>query len=154
MANTPRRTKADRARPVRLADAAAGHGPLWHGPALPPWLPPAGAEPARVPAGRHFDVVVFDFYAGATMFPFLGDRSGPVISDAAASVLMWLVPCGSGLGVGEGLVLVPPADALNGHAEPRPWWVVPPRGDCLTDPVLLRDAVRARAGNLWAVPRG
>jgi hypothetical protein len=76
-----------------------------------------------------------------------------VIADAGATALMWLVPCGSGLGVSEGLILVPPADALDGHVERRPWWVVPPRGDCLTDPALLRDAVRARAGNLWAVPR-
>lgn len=148
----PSRTDAQRARRQRLADAA-GRCPLWHDPALPPWLPPVGGEPERVAAGRWFDVVVFGFYQGATLFPFLGNRTGPVIADAGATALMWLVPCGSGLGVSEGLILVPPADALDGHRGRRPWWVVPPRDDCLTDPLLLRDAVRARAGNLWAVPR-
>ena len=91
--------------------------------------------------------------ASITLAPAAPPRTGPVIADAGATALMWLVPCGSGLGVSEGLILVPPADALDGHVERRPWWVVPPRGDCLTDPALLRDAVRARAGNLWAVPR-
>ncbi|MFR9723370.1 hypothetical protein ACL02R_08360 [Streptomyces sp. MS19] len=115
------------------------------------WLPPDGQVRIR-PLGEVFDAVRVPSFQGLYAFHRLrlAGITGPVIEDPAHGVLYWLVPPGAAnergwppgvIALGRGYCLaVPAADRVGGpwvgDGEVR-WLVVPPAGDCLTDPEVL-----------------
>lgn len=102
-----------------------------------------------LPCGRWFDAVRLSGYVAERVFGrLLISGVGPVIRDQVGDVWCWLIRPGAGDGwgiagvtvLGEGRsVAVPPGEWVKG---PSTRWFVAPRGDCLTDPDRLRDAVR------------
>jgi hypothetical protein len=120
----------------------------------PVWLPPDERGVLGVPAGRWWDAVRVSSFDGVRAIGRLQARSGPVIEDQADGVLYWLVAPGSAerwnlpgvdvLGAGRTL-RIPPAEWTQGRG-PAVRWLIPPHGDCLTDPDRLRDALAAVTG--------
>ncbi|MDT0341576.1 hypothetical protein [Streptomyces litchfieldiae] len=147
MPDVPRRIAAQFDRRATLAEAAAGIGPDWYRDP-PQWMPVEGVE--LLPCGRCFDALQLPTFVGARVISRMLDRSGPVIEDQVAETLSWLVKPGAAdgweervpgvavLGAGRSLA-VPPASWRCG---PSTRWLRPARGDCLTDPGALYDALR------------
>ncbi|RKN46842.1 hypothetical protein [Streptomyces hoynatensis] len=116
---------------------------------LPAWMPPAGGGALVIPCGQDFDAVRV---AGLTALQAAGRFPGgppPLIEDQEQHVASWLLPPGAAatwlvpgtdaLGAGANLA-VPPATWCCGpwSGGPAVRWLVPPAGDCLTDPETLR----------------
>ncbi|MFD5320792.1 hypothetical protein [Streptomyces sp. NPDC127098] len=115
---------------------------------LPVWIPPASAGVRDVPAGRWWDVAEAPSSVVWGAMARLAWRCGPVVEDQGAGVARWFVAPGAAeawalgavriLGHGH-YVGVPPADWTREPVR----WLLPPRGDCLTDAGALRDALVA-----------
>lgn len=121
--------------------------------ALPAWLP--STAPHEHPCGRDFDAVRLRSFDGTRLLGKLRERSGPVVEDQG--VMVWLVPPGAARGwefqgvtvLGAGSVLtVPPARAV---CDGQPHWLLPPRGDCLTEPRALLEALAETMRGVWRV---
>lgn len=119
--------------------------------AVPPdWLPTRGAE--LVPCGRWWDAVQLPTFTAVRLIGQLADASGPVVQDQQRDTVTWLLPAGTPrtdygpevtvLDLGHA-IRIPPAAWRGGPYDGAPAvrWLIPPAGDCLTDPAVLYGAL-------------
>ncbi len=119
------------------------------------WTPPNGTEIEALRAGQWWDAVRVRATVGNRALELLGEAAGAVIADPDRSRLYFLIPSGTAASwnpqyadvLGDGpqavFVGVPPVSRREG---PGVHWCVPPqRGQYLTDPVFLYEALRAAA---------
>ncbi|MGK5533076.1 hypothetical protein [Streptomyces sp. URMC 129] len=111
------------------------------------WVPSSEEGTQAVLCGKWFDAVRVPQRNAPFVLARLNRASGPVIQGPVN--WFWLIAPGAGddwhlpgmavLGFGQHIA-VPPA---SGTILPLPRWLLPPVGDCLTDPVPLRAALAA-----------
>lgn len=116
------------------------------------WIPPDSPADQSIqmhPAGRDWDAIRVPVYLADATIEALDD-CGAVLGDTWGGCVYWLVPVGTAdtwtvpytRACGETQYVAVPS---TGHREPPGLhWLIPPTADrCLTDPVLLRDAVES-----------
>jgi hypothetical protein len=132
--------------------------PIYDAP-LPDWMPPCGTSMKILPCARWWDAVRVPVHLGVHAVERLGERSGPVIASRKDHVLYWLIPTGAAAAWklpsvrvwGAACYLTVPS-AMGGDAVGDLRWLVPPQGDCLTDPATLHAAL-AETMAAWVGPR-
>ncbi|MEU6221913.1 hypothetical protein ABZ845_31105 [Streptomyces sp. NPDC047022] len=116
------------------------------------WLP-TGRTVSMRPAGRWWDAVQVPRSMGLDALGHLAGATGAVIEDPGGGLLYWLIPTGSAytwqmppgaqvtvLGETNHLIVPGPQRTSGPH-----WRIPPTRGNTLTDPSTLHDALTEAA---------
>jgi hypothetical protein len=126
---------------------------------LPDWLPRTPGVVELLPCGEWWDAVRAPARIGAIAMEMLAGRSGPVLSSPLDSTMFWFITKGSAVrwdlpctievwGTACYVSVPSPTPGTPRYMN----WLTPPKGDCLTDAIELRDALAAAVAAL-AAPR-